>query len=90
MDKIEALVPASLTQFDAFPKLPSTYKARSESRGFVTIFVFFLAFVMLLNDFSEFIWGWPDQEFTVDRDLSNELNVNVDLTVAMPCRCELQ
>ncbi|KDR78584.1 hypothetical protein GALMADRAFT_244023 [Galerina marginata CBS 339.88] len=83
LDKLDQVAP--LAQFDAFPKVPSTYKARSESRGFMTIFVAFLAFMLLLNDIGEFIWGWPDYEFSVDNNKSSFLNINVDMTVAMPC-----
>lgn len=88
LDKLDALAPESIKSFDAFPKLPATYKSRSESRGFLTVFVAFLAFLLVLNDIGEFIWGWPDQEFAVDRDDSSFMNVNVDLVVNMPCRCE--
>ncbi|KZT65910.1 DUF1692-domain-containing protein [Daedalea quercina L-15889] len=86
LDKIDEIVPAPLAQFDAFPKLPSTYKARSESRGFLTIFVSLLAFLLLLNDIGEYIWGWPDHEFSVDKDAGNDMNINVDMVVNMPCR----
>jgi hypothetical protein len=88
LDKLDAAVPAPLAQFDAFPKLPSTYKARSESRGFITLFVGFIAFMLMLNDIGEFVWGWPDYEFSVDSDKSSFMNVNVDLLVNMPCKCE--
>lgn len=87
LDKLDSVVPAPLAQFDAFPKLPSTYKARSESRGFMTVFVCILAFLLMLNDIGEFIWGWPDYEFSVDKDTSSFMNINVDLVVKMPCRC---
>ena len=90
LDKLDQITHTPLSQFDAFPKLPSTYKARSESRGFLTIFVTFLAFLLVLNDLGEFIWGWPDYEFSVDRDPANNMNVNVDLVVNMPCQCECQ
>jgi hypothetical protein len=86
LDKLDQVAP--LAQFDAFPKLPSTYKARSESRGFMTVFVAFMAFVLLLNDIGEFIWGWPDYEFSVDKNKSSFLNINVDMVVAMPCNRE--
>jgi len=42
----------------------------------------------LLNDVGEFIWGWPDYEFSVDNNKSSFLNINVDMVVAMPCGCE--
>ncbi|KAF9525798.1 DUF1692-domain-containing protein [Crepidotus variabilis] len=84
LDKLDSVAPA-LSKLDAFPKVPSTYKARSESRGFMTIFVAFLAFLLLLNDLSEFIWGWPDYEFSVDNNKNPFLKVNLDMVVAMPC-----
>ncbi|KAI0926321.1 hypothetical protein AcV5_008816 [Taiwanofungus camphoratus] len=86
LDKLDEIAPSSLAQFDAFPKLPSTYKARSESRGFLTLFVAFVAFLLVLNDLGEYIWGWPDYEFSVDPDSANNLNINVDLVVNMPCQ----
>ena len=88
LDKLDSVVPAPLAQFDAFPKLPSTYKARSESRGFMTIFVLFLGLLLVLNDIGEYIWGWPDYEFNVDKETSPHLNINLDMTVNMQCRCK--
>ncbi|KAH7928313.1 DUF1692-domain-containing protein [Leucogyrophana mollusca] len=75
-----------VAKFDAFPKLPSTYKARSESRGFLTLFVALLAFLLVLNDLGEYIWGWTDYEFSVDEPDSSHMNVNVDMVVNMPCQ----
>ena len=88
LSKLDELVPAPLAQFDAFPKLPETYKTHSESRGFLTLFVAFLAFLLILNDLGEFIWGWPDYEFGVDKMPSATLDINVDMVVNMPCQCE--
>ncbi|KAF9219464.1 DUF1692-domain-containing protein [Gyrodon lividus] len=84
LDKLDAAVP--LARFDAFPKLPSTYKTRSESRGFLTLFVALLAFLLVLNDLAEYIWGWPDHEFSVDTQGASYMNVNVDMVVNMPCQ----
>jgi hypothetical protein len=88
IQRIEDLIPPSLTRFDAFPKLPKAYKARSESRGFLTIGVLFLALLLMLNDIGEYVWGWPDHEFGVDTDTASFLPINLDLTVNMPCHCE--
>ena len=88
LDKLDELVPAPLAQFDAFPKLPSTYKARSESRGFLTLFVAFVAVLLVLNDLGEYIWGWPDYEFGVDIEKANTMDINVDMVVNMPCQCK--
>ncbi|KAI0328291.1 DUF1692-domain-containing protein [Cubamyces sp. BRFM 1775] len=86
LDKLDEIVPAPLAQFDAFPKVPSSYKTRSESRGFLTIFVAIVALLLVLNDVGEYIWGWPDHEFGVDTDQSNTLDINVDMVVNMPCQ----
>jgi len=89
LDKIDAAVPAPLAQFDAFPKLPSTYRARSESRGFLTLFVAALCILLTLNDIGEYIWGWPDHEFSVDNESTTSfMNIHLDMIVNMPCRCK--
>lgn len=88
LDKLDSSIPANLQKFDAFPKLPTTYKQRSESRGFLTIGVGLICLLLLLNDIGEFIWGWPDYEFGVDTGKDSHMNVNVDLVVNMPCACE--
>ena len=87
---LDKIAPPSLKEFDAFPKLPSTYKARSESRGFLTVFVALLSFFMILNDLGEYIWGWPHYSFGVDTEWLERpfMTVNVDLVVNMPCQCE--
>ncbi|KAI6110186.1 endoplasmic reticulum vesicle transporter-domain-containing protein [Pisolithus croceorrhizus] len=75
-----------LAQLDAFPKLPSTYKSRSESRGLFTLFIAFIAFLLVLNDFGEYIWGWPDYEFSIDTMSDSFMDVNIDVVVNMPCQ----
>lgn len=84
LDKLDSV---PLAQFDAFPKLPSSYKARSEGRGFMTLFVALLTFTLMLNDIGEYIWGWPDYEFSVDRENLSFMNINVDMVVNMQCKC---
>lgn len=88
LDKLDSVVPTPLAKFDAFPKLPSTYKSRSESRGFMTVFVALLALLLMLNDIGEYVWGWRDEEFSIDSNKSSYLSINVDISVAMPCKCE--
>jgi hypothetical protein len=87
LEKIDAIAPAPLKSFDAFPKLPSTYRARSSERGFLTLFISFIAFLLVANDIGEFLWGWPDFEFGVDHVPTSYMDVNVDLIVNMPCKC---
>ncbi|KIJ52477.1 hypothetical protein M422DRAFT_26067 [Sphaerobolus stellatus SS14] len=83
MDKVAG---ESLRQFDAFPKLPSTYKSRTQGGGFFTVLVAVLSFLLVVNDIAEYVWGWPDYEFSVDKDSDSFLSINVDLVVNMPCK----
>ena len=41
------------------------------------------------NDLGDYLYGPPDYAFQVDHGLERELQLNVDLTVAMPCHCGL-
>jgi endoplasmic reticulum-Golgi intermediate compartment protein 2 len=86
---LDSIVPAPVAKFDAFPKLPSTYRSRSKERGFLTIFVAIVALLLVLNDIGEFIWGRQDFEFDVDHDRHSLMDITVDMVVNMPCRCEL-
>jgi hypothetical protein len=43
----------------------------------------------LQNDLGEYLYGEPTYEFNVDKEITSDLQLNVDLTVAMPCRCAL-
>lgn len=79
-------VAAPLVKFDAFPKIPKAYKARSESRGFLTVFIALAAFFLLLGDVAEYIWGWADYEFSVDSDPNPYLSINLDMAINMPCK----
>ena len=72
---------------DCFLVLPSTYRTRSGERGFLTLFIAFIALLLVANDIGEFVWGWPDYEFGVDHTPASYLNVNIDLIVNMPCKC---
>ena len=87
LSKLDAAA-APLTKFDAFPKVPSAYKARSEGRGFMTVFVMFVVFMFMLNDIGEYLWGWPEYRFNVDKDNAPYMFINLDMVVNMPCRCE--
>jgi hypothetical protein len=83
LEKLDSIAP--LKQFDAFPKLPNTYRSRTSYGGFMTIGVLALCILLVLNDLAEFLWGWPDYEFDVDKDVARTMAINVDLVVAMPC-----
>ncbi|KAH8088999.1 endoplasmic reticulum vesicle transporter-domain-containing protein [Filobasidium floriforme] len=77
---------APIKAFDAFPKVQSTYTERSRRGGILTALVGGIIFLLILNDLGEFMFGAPTFSFHVDPTVdTKELQLNVDLTVAMPC-----
>ncbi|KAH8825848.1 endoplasmic reticulum vesicle transporter-domain-containing protein [Flagelloscypha sp. PMI_526] len=88
LEVLESSLPASLEKFDAFPKLPSSYKARTSSGGIFSIGIILLCFLLTLNDVGEYFFGWPDQEFSMEYGPKPKdfMKVNVDVIVGMPCR----
>ena len=87
LEQLDEIAP--IKSFDAFPKIPKNYKSRTKFGGFMTIFVIILSFLLVLNDIAEFIWGWSDYEFAVDRDTHRTLDINVDIIVNSPCSSKL-
>lgn len=41
----------------------------------------------MLNDLGEYLYGQANYSFSVDQTIGKDLQLNVDLTVAMPCHC---
>lgn len=83
--KLDSIAP--IQKFDAFPKVPATYKAKSTGGGFWTVIAVLASFLLVMNDIHEYIWGWPDHEFSVDTQVAKTMVLNVDLVVNMPCHC---
>lgn len=83
LDKI-----APIRAFDAFPKVQPTYQQRSSRGGVLTAVIAVVIFLLVLNDLGEYMYGDPTFSFAVDHALdgkNSNLQLNVDLTVAMPC-----
>lgn len=83
--KLDAVAP--IQKFDAFPKVQPTYKAKSSGGGFWTIVAVVASLLLVMNDLTEYLWGWPDHEFAVDTQVAKTMLLNVDVVVAMPCHC---
>ena len=83
-------------------QVQSTYISQSRRGGILTALVGSIIFLLVLvslslsvisiaddqNDLGEFLYGAPDYAFTVDHTVEKDLQLNVDMTVAMPCHCE--
>ena len=86
LEKLDAIAP--LKEFDAFPKVANSYTKHTTLGAVATVVVILMSFLLSLNDIGEFVWGWPDFEYSVDRRLKSTLDINLDMVVNMPCMRE--
>lgn len=77
----------AIREFDAFPKVAPTYKTRSSKGGFLTVFLTAIIALLVWYELKEYLFGEPAYAFAVDKGIAHQLQINVDLTVAMPCHC---
>ncbi|BGP57505.1 hypothetical protein JCM8202_002223 [Rhodotorula sphaerocarpa] len=77
--------PPPLTAFDAFKKTNSTYRERTTRGGVWTVVVGFVVSLLLWHELRDYLYGDAAYSFSVDRGISHELQLNVDITVATPC-----
>ncbi|TIB31962.1 hypothetical protein E3P86_03230 [Wallemia ichthyophaga] len=74
-----------LRTFDAFPKTQPTYTIRSKRGGIATVVVIFTLVLLVFHEIGEWLYGHNEYQFSVDTTTQREMQLNVDLTVAMPC-----
>ncbi|EPY51622.1 COPII-coated vesicle component Erv41 [Schizosaccharomyces cryophilus OY26] len=79
-------LPKRLEAFDAFPKVVNEYRKPGSSRGgaFSLSVGFFILLLFLLECFS-YVKGVREQRIVVSDKVSELMDLNVDVTIAMPC-----
>lgn len=71
--------------FDAFPKVSNEHTVRSQRGGFSTLMTMFCALLIFWVEVGGYIGGYVDRQFSVDDEIKSDLQINVDMLVAMPC-----
>lgn len=71
--------------FDAFPKVGSEHTVRSQRGGYSTLLTIFCGLLILWVEVGGFLGGYIDRQFVVDDKIKADLQINLDLLVAMPC-----
>lgn len=85
---MESFEPASgLKIFDAFPKVEKSFRAERTTRGAILSIVLALGlFYLFITEFTWYFGGIETHQFVVDKTIKEHLNINVDMTIAMPCQ----
>lgn len=83
MEKLDSI--PQVKAFDAFPKTQPLYTSRSSRGGIFTVFVSIVLVWLAWGEFTAYLYGHPSATFGVDHELASEMQVNIDMTVAMKC-----
>ncbi|KAF9317250.1 hypothetical protein BG003_001007 [Podila horticola] len=72
-------------EFDAFPKVESGFVKRTGSGGILTLVVSAVLCILVMGEIKEYMTTRNDYRFLVDPLVNHHVNINLDITVAMPC-----
>ncbi|KAF1986891.1 DUF1692-domain-containing protein [Aulographum hederae CBS 113979] len=77
----------SVKSFDAFPKTKPTYLARSSTRSGSTwtALILLTAFTLVVSETRRWWAGTTTQSFSVEKGVAHQLQLNLDVVVAMHC-----
>ncbi|CAD6983286.1 unnamed protein product [Tilletia controversa] len=74
-----------LRQFDAFPKTKALYTQRSSRGGALTVILSIILLSLVWSDLRAYLYGEHAYSFSVDPHIGHEMQINIDMTVAMQC-----
>ena len=77
--------PQILAKLDVFPKIDSEYITKSRSGGGLAIVTFFFIVFMVLLEIIYFMDTHMEYDYAVNSETSPKIELNLDITVAMPC-----
>lgn len=66
-------------------KVSSSYSIRSTRGGYATILLTVGCLFFIWIQFAEYLGGIEEHQFTVDKDVGRDMQINVDMTVAIHC-----
>ncbi|KAL2405735.1 hypothetical protein ABEF95_001827 [Exophiala dermatitidis] len=77
---------AGLKTFDAFPKTKPSYTSTTSRGGQWTVAIMILCACLTVTELRTWWRGTETHHFSVERGVGHELQLNLDIVVAMPCR----
>lgn len=77
--------PSTLRTFDAFPKTKPTYTSATERGGKWTVVITLLCALLTLSELRTWWAGTETHHFSVEQGVGHELQINLDIVVAMKC-----
>ncbi|KKA24394.1 hypothetical protein T310_1579 [Rasamsonia emersonii CBS 393.64] len=78
-------IAAGLKTFDAFPKTKPSYTSPSRRGGQWTVALLVICTMLTISELRAWFRGTETQHFSVEKGVSHELQMNLDMVVRMPC-----
>ncbi|KAG0131645.1 endoplasmic reticulum vesicle transporter-domain-containing protein [Tuber indicum] len=75
----------SVRTFDAFPKTRATYTTRTPRGGAITLLLLLASACLTLTELRNYLTGSESHTFMVEPGIGHDMQINLDITVAMPC-----
>ncbi|KAI8874103.1 DUF1692-domain-containing protein [Ramicandelaber brevisporus] len=70
---------------DGFGKVEGSYRAQSSSGGLATLIVSIVLFFLVFCEVRDHLQVTTSHEFLVDHRIAEQMQINLDVTVKMPC-----
>ncbi|KAH0545163.1 hypothetical protein FGG08_000775 [Glutinoglossum americanum] len=74
-----------LKTFDAFPKTKTSYTTRHARGGQWTVVLIIISLLLTVSEFVRWHRRYETHQFSVEKGIGHELQINLDIVVAMPC-----
>ncbi|KAL8631065.1 hypothetical protein Q9189_003260 [Teloschistes chrysophthalmus] len=71
--------------FDAFPKTKATYTRRTSTGGYTTLVLILVSLFLSVSEFLRWYRGHESHLFSVEKGVSHQLQINLDIVVPMLC-----
>ncbi|KAI4235698.1 MAG: hypothetical protein LQ349_002972 [Xanthoria aureola] len=75
----------NIRTFDAFPKTKPTYTRRTSTGGYTTLLLVTLSLFLSISEFLRWYRGHETYLFSVEKGVSHQLQINLDIIVPMLC-----
>ncbi|KAL8778637.1 MAG: hypothetical protein Q9213_007327, partial [Squamulea squamosa] len=75
----------NIRTFDAFPKTKPTYTRRTSTGGYTTLLLITISLFLSISEFLRWYRGHETHLFSVEKGVSHQLQINLDIVVPMLC-----
>lgn len=75
----------SVSAFDAFPKTKASYQTKTHSGGVWTVVLTILSCLLTASELRRWWAGHTTHAFSVEKGVGHELQINLDIVMAMQC-----